>query len=217
MSLYTTSENLARKLRGRLRIADTPSVDTLTGYGQAVAGNTVDNELIDQILNQTESYINLALSQIYEVPLKLTNTVTSDIMADITESICISKLIQVHYEGTSPVSGAADVSGAAMDLRKHGELLLAAITAGHNIFTPTFPQPQNKNPGMTEIQPLVLPGEILLSRADRPDTITRNYTFSGIKGKAQPENRQYFTNKEDCGCGSREDGSSRGTEWYECS
>lgn len=217
MAEFTTVENLARKLRGRLRISDSPSVDTFTGYGQAVAGNVVDNDLISQVLNQTESYINLALSQIYEVPLKLTNPVTSDIMADIAESICISKLIQVHYEGSNPLSGAADVSGAAMDLRKHGELLLAAITAGHNIFTPTFPQPQNKNPGMTETQPLVLPGETLLSRAQRPDTITRNYTFTGVKTNTKVENRKYFTSNKDCGCASREDGSARGTEWYECS
>ena len=202
MALYTDSEELARKLRGRLRIDNLPQVDSIAGYGSAVSGNTIDNDLINQIINQTESYINLVLSQIYQVPLTLSNPVTVDIMADITESICISKLLQIHFEGANPLTGAADVSGAAMDLRKHGETLLASISAGHNMYTAVLPTPANKQYGTgPEIQPLVLPGEIVLASQNRPDTITRNYTVSGVRTAASDPNRnRYFSDTDDYPC-----------------
>ena len=221
MGLYTDSEQLARKLRGRLQIANAPTVDTITGYGVAVGSQTVDNDLIEQVLNQTESYINLVLSQIYKVPLTLSNSVTVDIMADITESICISKLLQIHFEGTNPLTGAADVSGAAMDLRKHGETLLSAISAGHNIYTAVMPQPVNKQYGAPEIQPLVLPGEVILDRSARPDTVTRNYTYIDVRtnaGKNSEVRRKYFNERKDCYDGLRTDGSTMNVEdrYWDC-
>jgi hypothetical protein len=200
MGIYTDAEQLARKLRGRLQIDSLPQIDTFTGYGTAAGSQTIDNDLIDQILNQTESYINLVLSQIYVVPLTLSNSVTVDIMADITESICISKLLQVHFEGANPLTGAADVSGAAMDLRKHGETLLTAISAGHNMYTAVLPQPANRQYGAPEIQPLVLPGEVVLDSKARPDTVSRNYTMTGVRAAASdPQKRnRYFSDQDDC-------------------
>jgi hypothetical protein len=190
MAQYTNNEKLARKLRGRLNIVSQPSIDTFEGYGDAVGSQTIDNDLIVLILDETESYIDLVLSQIYKVPLTLSNSVTINIMADITESICISKLLQIHFEGTNPISGAADISGAAMDLRKHGETLLTAISAGHNFYSATMPPAANKMYNVPEVQPLVLPGEIVLDSVSKPDTVTRNYTL--IKTRNFVKENMYF-------------------------
>lgn len=196
---YTTVEKIARRLRGRLNIKDQPPIDSaltnVLGYGTVVAGNTVDNDLISQLAEEKEAYIDLILSQIYKMPLRLTSTITANILADISESLTISSLIQVHFEGTSPVLQASDVSQASMDLRRHGEYLLQAIAASHNVFIPTAPA-LDQSTTQGQRQPLRLPGEILLPMGELPDTITRNYSVSG---KINIDNEdKYFEYQTDC-------------------
>ena len=125
MPKYTTEENIARKLRGRLRIENQPEVNTnlqtILGYGNSASGQTVDNDLIEQLFDQTDAYIDLVLSQIYEYELKLTSNVTVKILEQLSEDLIISKLISVHFQGTNPVLPTADVAGAvAADRHLHG-------------------------------------------------------------------------------------------------
>lgn len=194
---YTTEEQIARKLRGRLNIQNQPSVDTslqvILGYGQSVSGQTVDNALITQLADQREAYIDLILGQVYEMPLLLIDPVTVAIMADISESLIISELLKVHFQGTSPIIPSADVSGATQDTRKHAEYLLTALTVGHNIYIPVSPMGQNNDPGRTQMQPLVLPGEKL--RVRPPDTITRNMTLRQVKD-TKATRQKYFNDDE---------------------
>lgn len=194
---YTTEERIARKLRGRLNIQNTPEVNTnlqvILGYGQSVSGQTVDNALIEQLAEEREAYIDLILGQIYELPLKLENSITIAIMADISESLIISELLKVHFQGTSPIIPSADVSGATQDTRKHAEYLLTALTAGHNLYIPVSPPAQNNNPGLTQMQPLVLPGEKIKIR--QPDTVTRNMTIRQVKNTTAIR-QKYFNDDE---------------------
>ena len=187
---YTTVENIARRLRGRLNINVIPGVSDSLGYGTAVAGNTVDSELISHLANEKEAYIDLILSQIYVTPLKLSNEITVNILRDISECLSISALMQVHFEGVNPVLQASDAGQASMDLRRHAEFLLQSITAGHNIWIPTTPMVDPRNLE-GQRQPLRLPGEILLGQADLPDTITRNYTVA-TKKELPAEDVSYF-------------------------
>jgi hypothetical protein len=194
---YTTEERLARRLRGRLNIANQPEVDTalqtILGYGQAVSGQTVDNALIEQLAEERDAYIDLILGQVYNMPLALTDPTTVAIMADLSESLIISSLLQVHFVGTSPIIPSADVSGATQETRKHAEYLLTALTVGHNIYIPISPMGQNNNPGLTQMQPLVLPGETLRMRP--PDTITRNLTIRQVKDTSAIR-AKYFNDDE---------------------
>lgn len=197
---YTTVEDIARRLRGRLHIADQPPIDSaltnVLGYGTVVAGNTVDNLLITQLAEEKEAYIDLILSQIYVMPLQLTSSITANILRDISESLTISALIQVHFEGTNPVLQASDISQASMDLRRHAEYLLQAISAGHNIWIPTAPLNDQRNIE-GQRQPLRLPGERLLAMADLPDTITRNYSVS-TKKTISTQDKYFDFESEDC-------------------
>ena len=203
---YTTVDNIARRLRGRLQIDTAPPVDTnlgtVLGYGQTVAGNTVDNALITQIADEKEAYIDLILSQIYVMPLQLSSYITVNILQDISECLTISGIIQVHFEGTSPVLQASDISQASMDLRRNGEYLLQSIAVSHNIWIPTTP-PADQSTLQGQRQPLRLPGERLLAQADLPDTITRNYTVSGVStAKTTNTGPRYFEDNDDCPCDS---------------
>ncbi len=212
---YTTVDDIARRLRGRLNISETLPTDanitTALGYGNVVAGNTVDPELITQIAEQKESYIDLILSQIYVMPLQLSNEITINIIKDISESLTISSIIQVHFEGTSPVLQASDISQASMDLRRHGEYLLQAIAASHNIWIPTNP-PAEQGTVQGQRQPLRLPGERLLGTESLPDTVTRNYSVS-TKKNIPLEDTYFDYQREDClTCRIVRDGKPFGVE-----
>lgn len=199
---YTNTESIARRLRGRLQIENQPAIDAaLTnaiGYGSVVAGNTVDPQLIVELAEQKESYIDLILGQIYVVPLSLKNDTTRNILKDLSECLTISSLIQVHFEGTNPVLQASDVSQASMDLRRNAEYLLQALTAGHNIWIPTSP-PIDQSTQQGQRQPLRLPGEVLLGSDQLPDTITRNYT--SVAQKDFRRQREGFFNNDRSNCG----------------
>jgi hypothetical protein len=75
--------------------------------------------------------------------------------------------------------------------------MLAALTAGHNIFIPTQPAPQNSLVGQPEQQPLRLPGEKLLGQGERQDTITRNYTYVVPMGGRKKHGDEYFSEDSD--------------------
>lgn len=202
-SLYTNQERIARKLIGRLNI--NPSITTLplqsiAGFGPSVTSQTVQPELLDDIINEKEAYITLVLAQFYKVPLRLTSPVTVNILGEITDGLVISRLLQIHYESSvSPISGSVDMGNASSDMKRQAELLLAAISASANVFHSVQPAPMQSGYGMVEITPLVLPEEIVLSRGQRPDLITRNYTEIA-KNKVSEVNRKKFDFEQDICC-----------------
>lgn len=207
MAIYTTEESIARKLIGRLNID--PTVTTLplqsvAGFGQSVTGQTVQPELLTDIIEEKESYVSLVLAQMYQVPLRLTSSVTVNTIKSIVDGLVISKLLQIHYESSvSPISGSQDMGNASSDMRRQAELQLAAISGSSNVFTGVQPSPQNRNYGQREIQTLVLPEEIVLSRGEKPDITTRNYSISslGDTSKRDADRKALeFTHTDDRGC-----------------
>lgn len=214
---YTTTERLARRLRGRLEIKNQPTIDTaLTdalGYGSVVSGQVVDPELIVDTAEIKESYIDLILSQIYVTPLSLKHEVTISILRDISECLIISSLMQSHFEGTNPVLQASDVSQASMDIRRSAEFLLQAISAGHNIWIPTIPGMDQSTP-QGQRQPLRLPGEKLLGSNALPDTISRNYTVAAKKDLSPTSKRVGFFNDDTSDCGPCNSNRVYGREPY---
>lgn len=211
---YTTLPDIARRLRGRLEINldEELPVATIPGYGQAASGQVVDPELVVQVAEEKEAYLDLVLGQIYVIPLVLTSEVTSRIMKDMTECLVISSLIQVHFEGNNPIVPAADISGASTDLSRQAHYMLAALTAGHNIFIPTMPAPQNSMVNVPEQHALRLPGEKLLSATDRPDTVTRNYTYiAPMMGKTKHRD-SYFSEDSNPRFDTHR---TRGVEWLD--
>ena len=205
MATYTNQERIARKLIGRLTI--NPDISTLpaqsiAGYGPSVTGQVVQPELLADTIREKESYVTLVLAQFYEVPLKLTSEITQDILGEIVDGLVISKLLQIHYESSvSPISGSQDLGNAASDMRRQAELMLAAVSASSNVFQSAQPAPIPNMLGGVELQPLVLMGEVILTRAQRPDIITRNYTVSSPNLKADQYRKQFsFDSDSNRGC-----------------
>jgi hypothetical protein len=220
---YTDYESLSRRLRGRLNVPGFPestdfgatntAVNALLGYGQSATDQSIDLLLIDQLAGTQESYIDLILSQLYKYPLQLTSEVTVQVLKDISECLIISSLIAVAFEGQSSIIPAADISQSASDLRRQGEFRLAQLTAGTNIFIPNSLQSPNMQMNVPQMQMLRLPGEVLLGQSERPDDISRNYTFQSKRNTRVGS--QYFNEgRGDCGtCSPRNsDGTAMGSD-----
>lgn len=175
MSLkYTTVENIARRLIGRLEFTD--SIATPNPWGSNLGSQKVNPELVEQLAGQKEAYVNSILGTIYELPLRLVSDITKGILADIIESFVVADLMKIHYLGSPTAGVSADVAGAATSDRQHAEFLLQVYCTGHGIQFPGM-SAMGSSPGMTPPQPVMLPEERL--RASVADSITRNDTRVG--------------------------------------
>lgn len=170
---YTTVDAISRRLQGRLHInTNTPTL----------GGQSVSPELIKQVGEQVEGYINLHLGQVYELPLQNRH----EVLADVAESLVISKLLEVHFQGGSFAQPASDVGGAAMDLRRNGERMLQLL----------LPQERRTDPTISpQAEPLVLPGEIF--RVKPLDATTRNVTVVAEQNLGGPATRINWGGLED--------------------
>lgn len=212
---YTNLDRLARRLRGRLKLGtefpseteiDNP-LNSLLAYNPSASDQVVDTLLIRDIAETTDSYIDLLLSQIYQYPLKLTSDITVSTLASISEGLILSNLIATHFTG-NPGIIATDSSNASMDLRRGAEFLLAQILAGTQIYFPSSLQSPTSQVNSPEMQPLRLPGEVLLGQSQRPDTITRNYSFTGRRNN---KNNSGFFEERCNSCQPRRDGTALGS------
>jgi hypothetical protein len=153
---FTTFDNIARRLRGRLQVSELQPI--------TLGGQTVDPALVDQYGEQVEDYIRMMLGHIYELPLRGTHPYLSD----IAECLIIAKILETHYQGGSFGAPATDVGGMAMDLARQGEFKLQRL----------MPQERRTDPSIPPTaEPLVLDGETMKARTR--DTITRNVTVVG--------------------------------------
>lgn len=211
---YTNLDRLARRLRGRLKLGtefpseteiDNP-LNSLLAYNPSASDQVVDTLLIRDVAETTDSYIDLLLSQIYQYPLKLTSDITVSTLASISEGLILSTLIATHFTGTPGII-ASDTSNASMDLRRGAEFLLAQILAGTQIYFPSSLQSPNNQVNSPEMQPLRLPGEVLLGQSERPDTITRNYSYTGKRNS----NQNAFFSDRCNSCSPRSDGTAMGS------
>jgi hypothetical protein len=166
--IYCSKVSISRRLRGRLNI----QIDEYTSspYEQSVPSQSVEDSLVDQVIQQTEEFIDLILNQIYELPLNNKHT----IITNICESLVISELLRIHFQGQGIAQLAGDLSGAGSDTKQYAYGLLQMITAGHNIHIPGMP-PIQAISGMTQPQPIKLIGEVPKQIYD--DTITRQFTY----------------------------------------
>lgn len=166
---YTTTDAIARRLRGRLRIP-TATLNPMQPPAN-ITQQTVDLDLIEDIASQVEDKIDMILGQIYEMPLANKHP----ILAGIVERLVIADIMLTHFQSSfSPELGGDSNFGGVM--YKKAQEDLAMLVAGHNIALAGVPTPPTA-PGVMTPQPIILPNEKL--RALAPDTITRNYTIIG--------------------------------------
>jgi hypothetical protein len=165
---YTSIDNIARRLRGRLNVTINP------GQLNNAASGTVDSLLISQVAEQIESKLELALGQIYEVPIPQTANAALQIIGAIAEKLIVSEITLTHFQMQMNPETGADM-GFSNALRKQAFEDAEAIFGGHGVYVPGIMNRPSNSPMTGEAkQPLVLPGVKLLSSSDRPDTFSRN-------------------------------------------
>jgi hypothetical protein len=164
---YTSLDNLTRKLRGRLNIGED---DALTIYPNDTPGQTVDSQLIEIVAEQKEIYLDYILNQIYVLPLLNRHP----ILEDIVDSLVISDLLLIHFQGSGGYGGlSADISQQGDILKTHANTLLGMLAVGPNLQIPGTQMQLGVPQSFIE-----LPGEIITTAAPSR-FVSHNETYVG--------------------------------------
>lgn len=114
MATYTTTDAIARRLRGRLT----------TGAATAFGVSQIEADLLTQVLDQTEAYIDARLATRYTLPITSSRLLT--ILAEITELLVICRVMPIHYANTEE----SEDGGYGAIACKQGEAMLAKLLDG---------------------------------------------------------------------------------------
>jgi phage gp36-like protein len=85
MAGYTTPEAVMSRLEGRLAFLSTP----------VLGGQTVNAELIDRLIEQSEAWLDSHLIQLYQLPL----SGTYPLLAEYVEQAVVCQLYSIYYQG----------------------------------------------------------------------------------------------------------------------
>lgn len=168
--IYCTKLDIARKLKGKLNIKADQYTPAL--YEQSLPSQPVDDELLDQVIEEKEEFLNLILAQLYELPLNNKHSIIKEIVVCL---VC-SELMRIHFQGSGIAQLSGDLGGAGTDWKYHAYSLLSSLTAGLNISIPGQP-PIQTIPGAFIPQPLKLPGEVRRIDYQKNDLITNSYVY----------------------------------------
>lgn len=150
---YTTFEKLERKLRGRLKIVE---IQDNPLYPSTSLQQEVDPDLVEDVIEEQENFLDLILEQIYILPLKNNHP----ILTDIINNLVMAEILKVHFQGQGLANVGSDLSGLARDTKMEAYNKLAMLTVGYQVFIPNQ-QIIIKPQGMTEYRKIVLQGESL--------------------------------------------------------
>lgn len=191
--IYCTKLGIANKLRSRLNIL--PNQYSQAPYQANLPSYAVDDNLMDQVIQQKEEFLNLILNQIYELPLLNSHY----ILTDIVESLVIAELIKIHFTGSQVPTLGSDLSGYGGNTQQYAYGLIQMLTAGINIYLPGIPIAQPTGTGISP-QPVILIGEKTRNYYQNRDLITNDYTYVNTNKAAKYKRNSLkdinFTNNE---------------------
>jgi hypothetical protein len=165
MLKYTTPEAIALRLRGRLEFNQ-----SVTGgaFGQNLGAKQVDFQLYEQVAQQVEAKLNMALSMIYELPIPLTAVDAIKILASIVEKFVVAEIASVHFQQVQSATEGGDAGfGAVMLKQAKEECQVIGINYPGIAVAPAIP--------FNRPEAMVLPGVRI--KAEIPDIISRGYNF----------------------------------------
>jgi hypothetical protein len=165
---YTTRAAISRRLRGRLEVSGSPLI------GSAGAGK-VDPELIDSLAHQIEARIDIALGQIYRLPISADCTAALFIVGSIVEKLIVSEIALTHFQYVQNPQTGGDM-GFGSVIRKQALEELESLLHGHGVYIPGVMNPPNP---LGIQQPLILPDVMMNSDRQMPDSFSRNYSVVG--------------------------------------
>jgi hypothetical protein len=168
---YTTSRDISLRLQGRIHVSDSP-------FNRTAAMGEVSDELIDSVGIGVEAKIDLALSQIYKLPIPCEAIEAREIIRSIVEKLVIAEIGITHFRFSLDVTENGSGMSFVGAIRKQAIEELQSILYGHGIYLPGIMQPPSIG---VNYQPIVLKGVPLLAESEQPNTVTRN--FVGLEKK----------------------------------
>jgi hypothetical protein len=183
---FTTLDAISRRLRGRLELSKT----ALGGGTGKLAAQQVDPQLLEQLGEQVEAKLLIALALIYVLPIPLDAATARIILGGIVEKLVVAEIVLTHFQQSQVPQMGGD-AGFGSVIRKQAQEELEAIFAGHGIYIPGLMSPPVTTPGSYR-QPLVLPGVALKSELIQPDTLTRSYSLVEQRGSSIPDEEEIF-------------------------
>ena len=113
---YVSIDTISRKLKGRLKIdiADTEFFPV----------ETIDEDLILEIIEEKESYINAILNDLYVLPLKN----KQPIIKNLVENLVMVDLLQYSYVNNS--ASSQDLSNLSSVLSQRADEIIEKLTIG---------------------------------------------------------------------------------------
>lgn len=164
MLKYTTADAIARRLKNRLELNNgSPTL----GQTQALGAKQVNYSLYEQLGEQIEARLSVALSMMYELPVPNDATESLKILASIVEKFVVAEIMATYYQQTQ---GEGGDQGYGAVLFKQAKEECQAI----GIILPGL-APQSSTP-FNRVEPMVLPG--LSKKGDIPDIVGRNYSIT---------------------------------------
>ena len=150
---YITFEKLALKLEGRLKIVE---IQDSPMFPDQSLFQEVKPEVVELIAEEQESYMDLILGQIYQLPFQLEHPILSSISADLI----IAQLLMVHFQGSGLANIGHDLSNLGKSTQADALDKLQMLTIGYQVYLPNQ-QLVTKYPGGQEYRRIVLEGEKL--------------------------------------------------------
>lgn len=160
---YTDTDRLQRKLRGRLQLYETESTSI---YPTGLPNQKVDIDLVYDIAEDKEDFVDAVLEQLYVLPLKKHHP----IVRNIIENLTISDVLKVHFQGGASFS--QDASNSIGELASQAYWYLTLLTANTGIVLPYTAQQPAGMPSSIPARRLLLDGET--EAWQHPGTITVN-------------------------------------------
>jgi hypothetical protein len=168
---YTTLENISLKLNNRLKIEDPAS--NYAYEENALATQTVPPQLVENVIQEQEDFLDQYLALVYELPLVNTHL----ILRQCVDCLVISELLELFY----PYTGMNNSGNNNAQLKVKGLNIIQALTHNINVFIP-YPGSGGVYPKEGfKIRPLILEGENLRLSApiemipENCNTITGNF------------------------------------------
>ena len=171
---FTTLDAIARRLQGRLDLTNDAGV--AVAWKKNEVSKSSNPETVTQIANQKEAFLRTVLRCVYKFPLQLTDPDTRAVLAEITEKLVVSELIDLYYQGSGAGIVGTEGSGLSAGDRKSAYEMLNLYTAGHGFPLPQVPY-MPSGIGQKDPQGVVLPGESLNPKSQ--DFISRIDTYIG--------------------------------------
>lgn len=122
MPKYVNKDTIAIKLNGRLNIENTG-----TAFFPA---EPVEDALIDSVIEEKESYVDLILGQLYTLPFSTNQPVVNSMV----ENLVMADLLEYNYISTT--TSATDLNNLSYSLKKKAYNTLLQLTVGTNIVIP---------------------------------------------------------------------------------